>query len=171
MPLAMGLFGMGEILYNIEKRGTSRLRCWRPQERPLARRCRTGNDAILADAARGSVLGFGIGGPAGPACRRWPRCLRYAVEKQRGQAARGASASGAIEGVAGPETANNAATGRGFVPLLALGIPTQQRAGPHAGRPDAPRRHAGTAAAHQVAGRLLGGDRQHVHRQRRCSWS
>ena len=32
--------------------------------------------------------------------------------------------SGAIEGVAGPETANNAGTGGAFIPLLALGIPT-----------------------------------------------
>jgi putative tricarboxylic transport membrane protein len=71
---------------------------------------------------RGSGLGFGIGVlPGGmPAVAS---LMSYAVEKRVSKSPE-RFGQGAIEGVAGPETANNAATAGGFVPLLTLGIPT-----------------------------------------------
>jgi putative tricarboxylic transport membrane protein len=71
---------------------------------------------------RGSLLGFGIGVlPGGmPAISS---LVSYAVEKRMSTHPE-RFGTGAIEGVAGPETANNAATAGGFVPLLTLGIPT-----------------------------------------------
>jgi putative tricarboxylic transport membrane protein len=71
---------------------------------------------------RGSGLGFGIGVlPGGmPAVAS---LMSYAVEKRVSKTPE-RFGQGAIEGVAGPETANNAATAGGFVPLLTLGIPT-----------------------------------------------
>jgi putative tricarboxylic transport membrane protein len=119
VPLAMGLFGMGEILYNIERRETSgsvletpkkllpTLQDWRDSRWPIV---------------RGSLLGFGIGIlPGGmPAVAS---LLSYALERRLAKSPE-RFGHGAIEGVAGPETANNAATAGGFVPLLTLGIPT-----------------------------------------------
>jgi putative tricarboxylic transport membrane protein len=119
VPLAMGLFGLGEILYNIEQReeGGSvletpknllpTLKDWKDSAWPIV---------------RGSFLGFGIGVlPGGmPAVAS---LLSYAVEKRIARQPE-LFGKGAIEGVAGPETANNAATAGGFVPLLTLGIPT-----------------------------------------------
>ncbi len=72
--------------------------------------------------ARGSFLGFGVGIiPGGmPAVAS---LMSYALEKRVSKRPE-EFGHGAIEGVAGPETANNAATAGGFVPLLTLGIPT-----------------------------------------------
>jgi putative tricarboxylic transport membrane protein len=119
VPLAMGLFGLGEIIYNIERRAETgsvletpknllpTLKDWKDSAWPIA---------------RGSVLGFGIGIlPGGmPAVAS---LLSYAVEKRVAKRPE-EFGHGAIEGVAGPETANNATTAAGFVPLLTLGIPT-----------------------------------------------
>ena len=119
VPLAMGIFGLGEILYNIEQREDTgsiletpksllpTLQDWKDSTWPIV---------------RGSFLGFGIGViPGGmPAVAS---LMSYAVEK-RVSKRRETFGHGAIEGVAGPETANNAATAGGFVPLLTLGIPT-----------------------------------------------
>ncbi len=119
VPLAMGLFGLGEILYNIEQREESisvletpknllpTLRDWKDSAWPMV---------------RGSLLGFGIGIlPGGmPAVAS---LVSYALEKRVAKHPE-EFGKGAIAGVAGPETANNAATAGGFVPLLTLGIPT-----------------------------------------------
>ena len=119
VPLAMGIFGLGEILYNIEQREENpslldtpksllpTLKDWKDSAWPMV---------------RGSFLGFGIGIiPGGmPAVASM---MSYAVEKRVAKNPE-AFGHGAIEGVAGPETANNAATAGGFVPLLTLGIPT-----------------------------------------------
>ena len=70
---------------------------------------------------RGSVIGFLIGIlPGGGAVMS--TFLSYTTEKRLSKHA-SEFGKGAIEGVAGPETANNAASGGAFVPLLALGIP------------------------------------------------
>jgi len=119
IPLAMGLFGLGEVLYNIEKRQSvgevlstpkglmPTLKDWKDSAWPII---------------RGSFLGFGIGIiPGGmPAIAS---LMSYAVEKKVSKHPE-EFGEGTIEGVAGPETANNAATAGGFVPLLTLGIPT-----------------------------------------------
>jgi putative tricarboxylic transport membrane protein len=119
VPLAMGLFGMGEILYNIERRAKSGAALETPKNLlPTRQDWRDSRWPIL----RGSLVGFGIGIlPGGmPAVAS---LLSYAVEKRVAKRPE-EFGKGAIQGVAGPETANNAATAGGFVPLLTLGIPT-----------------------------------------------
>ena len=116
--IAMGLFGVGEILYNLEHRD-------RPQAavpafgRAIPSRLHwlRSRMAIL----RGSVTGFALGIlPGGGATMS--SMVSYAVEKR---VAKDPSrfGKGAIEGVAGPESANNAAATSSFIPLLTLGIP------------------------------------------------
>lgn len=118
VPIAMGLFGVGEILYNLEERH-------RAASAPLAvsnvwpRR----KDLKQASGAigRGSVLGFFLGIlPGGGATIS--SLASYAMEKKTAKDP-SRFGKGAIEGVAGPETANNAAATSSFIPLLTLGIP------------------------------------------------
>ncbi len=119
VPLAMGIFGLGEILFNIEQREKTGSILKVPKNLLPTR-----DDwkRSLWPMVRGSGLGFGIGVlPGGmPAVAS---LMSYAVEKRVSKSPE-RFGQGAIEGVAGPETANNAATAGGFVPLLTLGIPT-----------------------------------------------
>jgi putative tricarboxylic transport membrane protein len=119
VPLAMGLFGMGEILYNIERREEGGSVLQTPKD--LLPTLQDWKDSWWP-MVRGSGVGFGIGIlPGGmPAVAS---LLSYAVERRLAKQPE-RFGKGAIEGVAGPETANNAATAGGFVPLLTLGIPT-----------------------------------------------
>jgi putative tricarboxylic transport membrane protein len=119
VPLAMGIFGLGEILYNIEKREEQGSILETPKSLlPTLADWKRSTFPIV----RGSFLGFGIGViPGGmPAIAS---LMSYALEKRIARRPE-EFGHGAIEGVAGPETANNAATAGGFVPLLTLGIPT-----------------------------------------------
>ncbi|TWP52171.1 tripartite tricarboxylate transporter permease [Lentzea tibetensis] len=116
--VAMGLFGVGEILYNLEHRQSASAdvpafgRAWPSRLDWLRSRL-----AIL----RGSVVGFLLGVlPGGGATMS--SLVAYAVEK-RFAADPSRFGRGAIEGVAGPETANNAAATSSFIPLLVLGLP------------------------------------------------
>ena len=119
VPLAMGLFGLGEILYNIEQREKTGSILQVPKNLLPTRE---DWKRSFWPMVRGSGLGFGIGIlPGGmPAVAS---LMSYAVEKRVSKHPE-QFGGGAIEGVAGPETANNAATAGGFVPLLTLGIPT-----------------------------------------------
>jgi len=119
IPLVMGLFGISEVLLNIEvqvkqeilkgkiKNLLPNLQEWKHSAKPIL---------------RGSLLGFflGILPGAGPAISSF---VSYAVEKRVSRHP-GKFGQGAIEGVAGPESANNAATGGSFIPLFSLGIPS-----------------------------------------------
>lgn len=116
--LAMGLFGVAEIIYNYEHTETGRriaaklTGLW-----PTLQDWRQARWAVL----RGSLIGFVIGVlPGGGAVIS--SLMAYAVEKR---VAKDPSrfGKGAIEGVAAPEAANNAAAGSSFIPLLTLGIP------------------------------------------------
>jgi putative tricarboxylic transport membrane protein len=117
--VAVGLFAVGEVLYSASRyhldpeivmlRGSLWMtreewaRSWKPW-------------------LRGAAIGFPLGAlPAGGA--EIPTFLSYAAERRL---ARDPSefGRGAIEGVAGPEAANNAAAAGTLVPLLALGLPT-----------------------------------------------
>lgn len=118
VPLAMGLFGIAEILRNLEK----------PAERAFLTRIGslmpTGPELRAAGpaVARGTALGAALGAlPGGGALLA--SFGSYVLEKR---IAREPSrfGQGAIEGVAGPEAANNAAAQTAFVPLLTLGIPS-----------------------------------------------
>jgi putative tricarboxylic transport membrane protein len=119
VPLAMGLFGISEILTNIEQSATpeilkTKIKSFFP----------TALDWIQAKGAilRGSVLGFFLGIlPGGGTVIS--SFLSYGLEKRVSKKPE-KFGKGAIEGVAGPESANNAATAGAFVPLFTLGIPS-----------------------------------------------
>ncbi len=118
VPIAMGLFGLGEILYNLEERHravhapATVANVW-PSKKDL----RESSGAI----GRGSVLGFFLGIlPGGGATLA--SLASYALEKRRSKTPE-RFGRGAVEGVAAPESANNAAATSSFIPLLTLGIP------------------------------------------------
>lgn len=119
VAVAMGLFGVGEILYNLEQTEkvqafTSKIKNIWPSRKDL-------KDSAGA-IARGSVLGFFIGIlPGGGGVLS--SLASYAMEKRRAKDP-SRFGHGAIEGVAGPETANNASSTSAFIPLLVLGIPS-----------------------------------------------
>jgi putative tricarboxylic transport membrane protein len=118
IPIAMGLFGLGEILYHLEERhrtvhAPARVANVWPSRADLHR----SRGAI----GRGSILGFVLGVlPGGGATLA--SLAAYAVEKRRSRTPE-RFGHGAVEGVAAPETANNAAATSSFIPLLTLGIP------------------------------------------------
>ncbi|MGH6770611.1 MAG: tripartite tricarboxylate transporter permease, partial [Xanthobacteraceae bacterium] len=118
VPLAMGLFGLGEILYDLERRARQSLTM------PGVGRAWIGKlDWVKSRAAiaRGTVIGFFIGVlPGGGATLA--SLISYATEKRTAKKPQ-EFGRGAIAGVAGPETANNAAATSSFIPLLTLGIP------------------------------------------------
>ena len=119
VPLAMGLFGISEILINLEKPLTrmvykARIRNLLPNRDDWKR--------STPPIIRGSLLGFCIGlFPGGSGVLS--SFASYALEKKVSRHSEELG-KGAIEGVAGPETANNSATAGAFVPFLSLGIPS-----------------------------------------------
>jgi len=121
--VAVGLFAVGEALYV-----ASRLRHDREEIVPVRGSLLMSRDELRRSWKpwlRGAGLGFPIGAlPAGGA--EVPTFLSYAVEKRLSPKA--PWGKGAIEGVAGPEAANNAAFSGVLVPLLTLGIPTSATA-------------------------------------------
>ena len=118
VPIAMGLFGIGEIVANIEQT-TSReiLKTKIKNMFPSLQDWIQAKGAIL----RGSILGFFLGVlPGGGAMIA--SFFSYSLEKRISKDPT-RFGKGAIEGVAGPESANNSATAGAFVPFLTLGIP------------------------------------------------
>ncbi|MFG6195786.1 tripartite tricarboxylate transporter permease [Nonomuraea sp. NPDC050451] len=123
--VAVGLFALGEALYV-----ASRLRHAAPEVVPVGRAWMGRADWRRSwfPWLRGTALGFPFGAlPGGGA--EIPTFLSYAAEKRlaRGEA-REEFGKGAIEGVAGPEAANNASAAGTLVPLLTLGLPTSATA-------------------------------------------
>jgi putative tricarboxylic transport membrane protein len=116
--VAMGLFGVGEILYNLEQRhGKPHAPAKVGNIWPSRKDLRQSSGAI----ARGSGIGFTLGVlPGGGAVLS--SLVAYAVEKRRSKTPE-RFGRGAVEGVAAPETANNAAATSSFIPLLTLGLP------------------------------------------------
>lgn len=116
--MAMGLFGIAEILSNLET----------PEVRDIFKTTLKGLLPTLEDwrqcwasVVRGSLLGFFIGVlPGGGAIIS--SFASYAVEKRVSKHPE-RFGKGVIEGVAAPESANNAASTSSFIPLLTLGIP------------------------------------------------
>ena len=119
IALTTGLFGVGEVLALIaEGEGKTDLvpvkfRELYPNRDEIRR--------SVAPVARGSVLGFFIGLLPGPAATM-ASFASYGLER-RVSKHRHEFGTGAIEGVAGPESANNAAAGGAMIPLLSLGLP------------------------------------------------
>ncbi|GLX96471.1 tripartite tricarboxylate transporter permease [Herbidospora sp. NBRC 101105] len=120
--VAVGLFALGEVLYV-----ASRLRHGHPEVIPVGRAFMGRSDWARSwkPWLRGTALGFPFGAlPGGGA--EIPTFLSYSVEKRL---AKGHEfGEGAIEGVAGPEAANNASAAGTLVPLLTLGLPTSATA-------------------------------------------
>ncbi|BBX32884.1 integral membrane protein [Mycolicibacterium mageritense DSM 44476 = CIP 104973] len=116
--VAMGLFGVGEILYNLEQRhGKPHVPATVGNAWPSRKDLRQSSGAI----GRGSVIGFILGVlPGGGAVLA--SLVAYATEKKRSKNPE-RFGRGAVEGVAAPETANNAAATSSFIPLLTIGIP------------------------------------------------
>jgi putative tricarboxylic transport membrane protein len=119
VTLAVGVFGVGEIFYNLEQQGTAEIVTTQVgQVFPKMADWVQSRMAIL----RGTLVGFFIGIiPGGGAVIS--SLVSYAVEKKVSKHPE-EFGQGAIEGVAGPESANNAASSASFIPLLTLGIPS-----------------------------------------------
>ena len=92
--------------------------------------------------------------------------LRHREEAGQGEHQAEFGTTGAIEGVAGPEAANNATVTAALIPLLTLGIPDVQHHGDLARRVPELRHSAGAAAVQQLFGAGVGADCIPVHRQR-----
>jgi len=119
VPVLMGLFGVAEVLVNLEQVITRQVFAtkikgllpnkedWKASAKPIA---------------RGSLIGFLMGLIPGPS-NTISSFISYAMEKRFSKHP-DRFGKGAIEGVAGPESANNSACAGNFIPVLTLGIPT-----------------------------------------------
>jgi putative tricarboxylic transport membrane protein len=118
VPAAMGLFGISEVFNNMglaEERSIlkAKIKNLLPNRDDWKK--------SIGSICRGSVMGFFLGIiPGGGAIMS--TFLSYTMEKKLSKHPE-EFGKGAIAGVAGPETANNAAAGGAFVPMMALGIP------------------------------------------------
>ena len=119
VPVAVGLFGISEILATAGQ--TKRPEVIKPRFRDLFPSREELRDSV-GPIGRGTVLGFLIGIIPGSA-HIISTFVAYAVERRISKHPE-RFGKGAIEGVAGPESANNAASEGALVPLLALGVPT-----------------------------------------------
>ena len=117
--LAMGMYGLGEVISNLERKETRNLMLksvsglklsWQEFKHILP--------SILRGTTIGSFLGILPGGGA-----VLSSFAAYAVEKKLSKNPI-PFGEGAIEGVAGPESANNAGSQTSFIPMLTLGIPS-----------------------------------------------
>lgn len=117
--VAMGLFGFAEVITNLSLKGnreaftkkvTGMLPTWADFRRMMP--------AVMRGTALGSLLGILPGGGA-----VLSSFSAYTLEKKISKHPE-EFGKGAIEGVAGPESANNAASQTSFIPLLTLGIPS-----------------------------------------------
>ena len=119
VPLAMGLFGLAEILSNLDRRRDQRIAAtaisslW-----PSNEEIRRAAPAVVRGAMIGALLGILPGGGAVLAS-----FAAYTLEKKTSRFS-AEFGKGAVEGVAAPEAANNAGAQTSFIPLLTLGIPS-----------------------------------------------
>ncbi|MBI4191460.1 MAG: tripartite tricarboxylate transporter permease [Betaproteobacteria bacterium] len=119
LPVAIGAFGIGEVLHSAEENLVRivhkvKLRELLPTREELR--------ASLGPIIRGTGIGFIIGLMPGSA-HVLSSFVSYAVEKRLAKRPE-EFGTGRIEGVAGPETANNAASQSAMIPFLGMGIPT-----------------------------------------------
>lgn len=118
IPAIMGLFGVAEVIANVEQ--AIKREVVTTKVKNLFPNLQDWKDS-LGPILRGSVLGFFIGILPGPA-PVISAFSSYAIEKKLSKYPE-KFGTGVIQGVAGPESANNAATGGAFIPLFTLGIP------------------------------------------------
>lgn len=118
VPVIMGLFGIAEVLLNVEQSMKktifdTNIRNLFPTLKDWA--------VSIGPILRGTAIGFFLGILPGQAPIT-STFVSYVVEKKVSRHPE-KFGTGMIEGVAGPEAANNATTGASFIPLLTLGIP------------------------------------------------
>lgn len=119
VPVAVGLFGISEILLSAGRAIRADVRAPRLRELlPDRQEWR----ASAAPIGRGTLLGFLIGIIPGPG-HIISSFVSYSIERRLSRHPE-RFGQGAIEGVAGPESANNSATSGALVPMLALGLPS-----------------------------------------------
>ena len=119
VAVAMGMFGFAEIILNLEQRGNREVFTSKVGGLfPSASELRSSIGPVLRGTTLGSFLGILPGGGAVLAS-----FSAYALEKKISKTPE-RFGKGAIEGVAGPEAANNAGAQTSFIPMLTLGIPT-----------------------------------------------
>jgi putative tricarboxylic transport membrane protein len=119
IPVVMGLFGITEVLWSVlegaqgETIAQVRFRDLYPTREEMKR--------SAAPIARGTILGFLVGLIPGPSAVI-ATIVSYATEKRLSKHPEDWG-KGAIEGVAGPEASNNAASSGALIPLLVIGLP------------------------------------------------
>lgn len=118
IPAIMGLFGVAEVIANVEQ--AIKTEVITSKVKNLLPNLKDWKDSFWP-IIRGSFLGFFIGVLPGPA-PVISSFSSYAIEKKLSKHPE-KFGTGMIQGVAGPESANNAATGGAFIPLFTLGIP------------------------------------------------
>ncbi len=119
VPIAMGVFGLNEIMANLTNKQrrdllSSKIKGLMPTRKDL----KDSYGAILRGTGLGSMLGILPGGGAVLAS-----FAAYTLEKRISKTPE-KFGTGMIQGVAGPESANNAAAQTSFIPMLTLGIPS-----------------------------------------------
>jgi putative tricarboxylic transport membrane protein len=119
IPVAVGLFGISEILMTAGS--AAQVKVPSPKLRDLVP-TREEAGRSVGPIVRGSIIGFFIGLLPG-AAHVISSFMSYALERKLSRHPE-QFGHGAVEGVAGPESANNAASCGAFVPMLSLGIPS-----------------------------------------------
>ncbi len=119
IPVAVGLFGISEILLTLGQKEPPQVQ--KPTLRELLPSRRELRDSV-GPIGRGTVLGFLIGIIPGSA-HIISSFVSYGLERRISKTPE-QFGQGAVAGVAGPESANNAAACGAFVPMLALGVPS-----------------------------------------------
>ena len=161
IPVAMGLFGIADILASLaEKRGQGPIA---PAKITSLWPSRQDFRESWKPALRGTAIGslFGVLPGGGPTISTF---ASYTIEKKISPHPE-KFGQGAVEGVAGPEAANNAAAQTAFIPMLDAWHSLQRRAGDHGGIDDHPWHYSRSSGHDQKSGLVLGDDRVDVDRQ------
>ena len=119
VPVAMGIFGIGEVLENVAS-ALGRGQIYQAKITGLLPKLKDWKDSFWP-IIRGSFIGFFVGILPGPSVTI-ATFTSYAIEKKISRHPE-KFGTGIIEGVAGPESANNSAVSGTFIPLVSLGIP------------------------------------------------
>jgi TctA family transporter len=158
--IAVGVFGFAEILMSLSRQESRDILQQKLTSlMPNREETRRAVPAVVRGTAIGSVLGVLPGGGALLAS-----FAAYGLEKKVSRRPQ-EFGTGAVEGVAGPESANNAAAQTSFIPLLTLGIPPNAVMALMVGAMTIHNIQPGPQVMTSNPGLFLGADRQHVDRQ------